>query len=121
MGVAQALQSGTPVDVLVVLKDMAFENWLIADIDAISTMSARYSLSKAAIDAVAPDKADRVNGYRWLMKATDGTYDKKRDAKRILAAAQPSRIAANSRSFRRFLRVLGHPAYKAQSKAPANS
>jgi hypothetical protein len=46
-------------------------------------------------------------------------YDKAEDALRILTDAQPLRMAANSRSFRKFLRSVGHASYRTQSKRPA--
>lgn len=117
--VADALKRKTTVPVDVVLKDRTFENWLIADLEAIKALPGRFKPSRTALRQVSPDKADAVDGYRWLENASDRTYDKRKDAIRILERADVDRIAGNSRSFRRFLRVVGHPAYAAQSRRPA--
>lgn len=114
--IAHAVRPYSRLPIFVVLKDVMFENWLIADVAALRMMPARFSITPAAVRAVAPDKADAANGYDWLQKATKGRYEKVADAQRILAFALPRQIGANSRSFRRFLRVIGHPDYASQSK-----
>ena len=43
------------------------------------------------------------------------SYSKVRDSKIILAAADPLKIAENSRSFRRLMRIIGHELYRSQS------
>jgi hypothetical protein len=54
-----------------------------------------------------------------LKRAAQGdAYEKVQDAKRILERADVLRLATNSRSFRRFLRVIEHPTYREQSAAP---
>jgi hypothetical protein len=44
---------------------------------------------------------------------------KSRPNQQIAAQCDPLRVAQNSRSFRRFLRVAGHADYLQQSKLPA--
>ena len=66
--------------------------------------------------AVDNGKADSVDALALLKQATRGdAYDKVQDAKRILEEVDVAQLAANSRSFRRFLRVIGHPEYRSQS------
>jgi hypothetical protein len=107
-------------DVTVVVKNRTFENWLIADLDAFDELRARFRLSNATRNAVAPDKADHAAALS-LLKASvrSGSYDKVADSRRILGRAEARRIARNSRSFRRLLRVVDHPTYADQSARPA--
>lgn len=116
--IAQALAPLSSVPTYVVLKDTMFENWLIADMAALRMMPARFTITPAAERAVTPDRADAADGYAWLQKATKGRYEKVADAQRILSFAAPRLIGANSRSFRRFLHVIGHPDYVGQSRLP---
>lgn len=48
----------------------------------------------------------------------DKAYDKVADSKAIMAKADVSTIAAHSRSFRRFMRLIGCPVYATQSRFP---
>jgi hypothetical protein len=107
-------------DVAVVIKHRRFENWLIADIPALRKMPGRFNLTKRFQRCVSPDKADGVaDAANELSRiAVGGPYHKRSDAIRICANQDPLRIAANSRSFRRFLRVAGHPKYAQQSRRP---
>jgi hypothetical protein len=105
---------------IAVVKNRRFENWLVADIEALEKMPARFELTQAFINAVQPNRVDNVKDAERLL---DGicirvAYNKREDPPKILARASESKIARNSRSFRRFLRVAGHPAYSNQSKMP---
>lgn len=103
----------------VVIKNSKFENWLVSDPDALLKMSARFKLTKSQIDSIQPNKADRVDGLSILRSAAiKRSYDKVQDAVRILKLTDPLRMAENSRSFRRLLRVVAHPNYTDQSKNP---
>lgn len=105
----------------VVVKNSCFENWLVSDITALQRMPKRFSLSATTVRSIQPNKADRVNAQRILETAAQGDgYSKTADAVRILSLAEPLAIAANSRSFRRFLRRLDHPRYLDQSIAPVD-
>lgn len=109
-----------PVDLHVVLKDRDFENWVIADVDALAEMPGRFEITPGFRRAVSPNKADRVSAIAMLKKASNtGDYDKIKDADRVLSRAKVERIGANSRSFRHFLHVLGHPSYSEGCKVPA--
>ena len=66
-------------------------------------------------------RADNIDALRLLKRAIESgvegrSYNKTVDAIRIMARVDPLEVARNSRSFRRFLRVLGCPAYRDQSK-----
>ena len=117
--IERELSQLTGLRVSVVLKHRAFENWLIADVEAVRAISGRFVISKAAERKVSPNKADHVDGYAWLSAASGRRYEKVDDARRILSRSSVGRIASNSRSFRRFMRVLDHPAYQLQSARPA--
>jgi len=117
--VAECGRENLTVKIEVVLKDRMFENWLVADVDALRSMPQRFSVPQTFANQVAPDRADRADATRLLKDAVKkGSYDKVEDAKRVIGAAEPLRIAANSRSFRRFLRVAGSPSYAGQSRVP---
>jgi len=103
----------------VVVKDRMVENWVIADIDALAGMPARFRVTDADRRAVTPNRADSANALAVLKKmALRKSYDKVADGRRVFDAAEPMRIAANSRSFRKFLATLNHPRYSIQSRTP---
>lgn len=109
-------------DIAVVMKDRAFENWVIADLDALRAQPGRFNVTAALERAVSPDKADRIAALDQLKRAIRGsnvTYDKRQDSKRTLEKADVLRIAANSRSFRHLLHAVGHPTYASQCQAVA--
>ena len=107
-------------EVTVVVKNRTFENWLIADIKALKSLRGRFRVTKSFEKKVSPNKADNVRDGEALLKAIaiDRKYHKRRDAKAITTIQEALEIARNSRSFRRFLRVIGHPQYLSQSKKP---
>jgi len=108
-------------DVFVVVKKVMFENWLIADVDALKAVPGRFKPTKGFERAVAPNKADSVSDpCRLLNSIALGSkrYHKRTDATAVAAHCRPKEMARNSRSFRRFLRVLGHPLYQDQSLSP---
>jgi hypothetical protein len=104
----------------VVVKDTCYENWLISDTAVFRAMPKRFNMSGADIRKIAPNKADSVDAQAILKGAAiNDAYSKVEDAVRIMALADPLRMAANSRSFRKLLRELQHPKYKDQSLLPA--
>lgn len=110
------------IPVQVVIKDRRFENWLVADLDALTQMTARFKVTKGMAREVKPDRADRVDAVRFLKRASLGDdFGKVDDAKRIMKRADIGAIAQNSRSFRCFLGRLGHPDYVNGSCQPAQS
>ncbi|GAA2007740.1 DUF4276 family protein [Microbacterium ulmi] len=109
-------------DLAVVMKDRAFENWVVADLDALRAQPSRFNVTAAVERAVSPDRADRIAALDQLKRALRGsnvTYDKRQDSKRTFEKADVLRIAANSRSFRHFLHTVGHPSYATQCQAMA--
>lgn len=108
-------------ELAVVVKDRTFEHWLIADIRALKAQQARFRLNETAATMVSQRGADALDAdallKRWAIKPH--SYQKIKDSVRILEQADPLRMAMTSRSFRRFLHCLGHPAYSAQSRKAA--
>lgn len=119
---ASAIASHVEDDrIVVVIKNRMFENWLIADLDALVACRARFAVARATRRAVERGKADNIDGLGLLKRTTVGDYHKVLDAKRILGKAAVGRMGTHSRSFRRFLRCSGDPTYAAQSRLPADS
>jgi hypothetical protein len=108
--------------IAVVMKDRRFENWLVSDPEVFRHFKARFRFESGHRSQVAPDKADHIDALAMLKRLViQQDYSKVKDAVQILRHAEPSRMARNSRSFRRFLRLLGHPAYSLQSRRPNGS
>lgn len=107
---AEFERAGLGIPVYVVIKDRKFENWLIADLDALRQLRARFRVTKGMAAKVEPDRADRSDALGLLKDAAKGgAYGKVDDATRILQKAEISKSARHSRSFRCFLARLGHP------------
>lgn len=108
-------------NVKVAIKDKKFENWLVSDVTVFRRFAARYRVTGAFRSRVAPNKADSVRDAEELLNQIcigKEPYHKRRDAAKITDAQAVLEIAKNSRSFRRFLRLLGHDEYLNQSKRP---
>ncbi len=118
--IQQALVSLGWPGVHVVVKTLKFENWLIADVDALKGMRGRFQVTKRFEERVTPDKADNVvDATAELRHLSKGdAYHKRKDALEIAEHQEPCRVAENSRSFRRFLRVVGCRKYAQQSRSP---
>lgn len=113
---------GYGVEFKVVVKNSCYENWLVSDMSVFHKMPKRFKISRSDERAISPNKSDKVNALGILKKSIQGNpYDKIRDAIQIMNLAQPLEMGANSRSFRRFLRVVGHPSYDEQSISPHKS
>ncbi|MCA1702525.1 MAG: DUF4276 family protein [Actinobacteria bacterium] len=118
-GLATALGPRCRSDLHVVVKDRQFENWLLSDLRAFRTQGGRFRVSKRIQGDVEPNKADHVQASELIRRMVQrGNYDKVNDSKRILGRADVARMAAHSRSFRRFLRCLDYPRYSSQSVKP---
>jgi hypothetical protein len=103
----------------IVIKNRKYENWLIADPIAVNKMRKRFRLSASVVQSITNGAADSIDAESVLKRAAKKIpYAKKEDSARIMKVAEPLGIASNSRSFRRFLRVLGNPAYREQSLNP---
>lgn len=107
-------------NISVVIKNRKFENWLIADIDALRKLPNKFAITEGFRKRVAPDKADNVADAEAALKSISKTnsYQKGRDDRLITEKQDEAKIACNSRSFRRFLYHLGHEKYEEQSKKP---
>jgi Domain of unknown function (DUF4276) len=114
------LQAKIDENIRVVIKDKCFENWLIASPEAFHAQKARYAHPDRIAAKVLPNRADAVGNACALINSaiSKGQYDKTNDAPKILSHSKLESLAANSRSFRRFLAVLGDPAYKNGSRTP---
>lgn len=116
----QRLSRMVDVEVRVTLKNRMYENWLIADVEALRAHPRRYAVTDGLVRQIAPNKADHLDALAVLKRiVVSGQYDKMRDSSVICRSAQIERIAENSRSFRHFLHVLRHEEYKHQCRAVA--
>jgi hypothetical protein len=113
-------QYGSSLPVSVVIKDRSFENWLIADLQALRSQPARYSIKNSHVGKVEPNKADGCAALKLLNSAAlKDPFHKIDDAARICERMDVSAAARNSRSFRHFLHVMGDPEYGKQCRRPA--
>lgn len=94
-------------NVKVVLKDRAFENWLVADLEAVARVYGRRGNFGRVIDRVKASGADRVNAIAILRNGMENGYDKRADAIAICKAVSPDVVARYSRSFRKFMKECG--------------
>ena len=120
---AQAIKTaleGMGERVSVVVKNRTLENWLIADPKGLASLSGRFKLTNAFVGRVSPNKADNVrNGAAMLDRISiNRSYHKTLDPPKILGAMDVGQAGKNSRSFRRFLRLVGDKRYRDQSKKP---
>lgn len=117
-GVLNALTPWVDCRVSVVVKDTKYENWLIADLDALAAQPVRFKVAKRHRRAIQPNRADAVDAHAQLRSIVQGDYDKVEDSRLIMARAEPVRLGQHSRSFRRFLREAQDPKYRHQSRLP---
>jgi hypothetical protein len=115
--ILKRLPSYTNFGISIVIKVRTFENWLVADLAAIKRLKL-FTVSRAIQRAVTPNKADHVDALKLLKQMSKASYDKLSDGKSICRHVSFERIAKNSRSFRRCLRIIGEPKYRNQSKNP---
>ena len=115
-------QLGIPsVSVAVVLKNRCLENWLVADIACLSSSPRLFADRSRVEQAVPAGNADGIDDALDILHRAcgpRGRYGKVEGAKAICTHLDPGRAARNSRSFRRFLRVLGDSRYADQSRLP---
>lgn len=107
-------------DVRVVFKVRRLENWLVADIECLGRSPALFPEARRVAQAIPAGNSDGIDALRLLQQASGNrrAYDKVRGAQAICASLDSGRAALNSRSFRRFLRVLGDSRYAEQSRLP---
>ena len=118
--IASAFHFNGHKNVVVVVKNRAFENWLVADMSALRATAARkYEIREGLIDRIRNSGADNVSAINLLENCVRGGYSKRRDAIEICKIVDPTVVAENSRSFRRLMRVMGDARYRHQSKLRA--
>ena len=106
-------------EVFVVYKNRMYENWLVSDTQALKALPGRFSIKNADTSNIEPNKADNCDAMCILKSAAQTEdYSKVSDAARIMELLDPYRAAKNSRSFRRFLRVVGCAKYQKGSLHP---
>jgi hypothetical protein len=111
-----ALEPSPAVAINVVVKVVSFENWLVADMEALLCQPGRFSVADADRHRIQPNRADRADAPTIIKRSCVGPdYHKVKDSDRILAKASIERMAKHSRSFRRFLRCIECPPYVNQS------
>lgn len=98
----------TEARVQVVFKVSCFENWLVADPQALRDLTGLFENVERIERKVAPNRADSVNALELLKGCSrQKSYDKPGGALAICKKLDPQRAAANSRSFRKLLKTLG--------------
>ena len=96
------------VSLHVVFKVSKFENWLVADPQALGSLPGLFEKVERIEKQVSKGRADAVDAL-GLLKACSKqrSYDKPSGAVAICKQLDPVRAAENSRSFRKLLKVLG--------------
>lgn len=91
----------------VVLKNRAFENWLIGDPRSLDRgASRRIQIKERMIERIEKSGADNVNALAILNGCIADGYNKRADAIEICKTIDPVRVAENSRSFRKLIKEL---------------
>lgn len=110
-------------EVSVVIKARQFENWLIADPDAIDKCK-NFNITKAFKNRVETNKADSVSKpvtELERIKTNKKSFDKNSDTVAIAKNCNPVTMARNSRSFRRFMYLIDHPMWIDKNGKKADS
>lgn len=95
-------------NVSVVIKDRAFENWLIADPQSLMRGThRRIQIHDRILRRIEGAGADNLNAIAVLAGCINGGYHKRSDAIELCKLIDLSAAARNSRSFRKFLKSLG--------------
>lgn len=109
LAIQKAIEKLGYIHVEVVIKNRKFENWLIGDIENLSGIK-HFSVSKAFAmqlkncDAI-PDAVKELS----KIKANRLHYSKTKDGAALAKNINPIKIAQNSRSFKKFMKVICHP------------
>lgn len=107
------------VGVYTVTKVRKFENWLISDVNALKSLKNMFRDVGRFDREIGRNRVDQIDALALLNKhSVTGEFRKVEGAIAICKEMDPLRAAKNSRSFRRFLRVTGHPKYSSQSRKP---
>ncbi len=96
------------VNLQIVFKVAMFENWLVADPQALRSLPGLFVKVERIEKQVSKGRADTADAL-GLLKAcsVQRGYDKVAGAVAICKQLEPVRAAENSRSFRKFLKTLG--------------
>lgn len=96
------------LNVSVVIKNRAFENWLVGDPAALRGIGGknRVDVSDRIVERIRSSGADGVNGLAVLNGCIKDGYCKRSDAIEICKRIDPATVADNSRSFRKFMKEL---------------
>lgn len=95
-------------EVSVVLKNRAFENWLIGDPRSLMRGAhRRIEVNDRIIQRIEQTGSDNVNAMAILNGCIRDGYNKRSDAIELCKLLNPDRVAQNSRSFRKFIKTLG--------------
>jgi hypothetical protein len=105
----------------VVLKVSKFENWTASDPDALRALPRMFENVERIEKQVAPNRADAVDALGLLKSCARKGYDKVRGGVAICEKLDPVRAAANSRSFRKLLKVLECPAAGSEDRSPGQA
>ena len=109
------------IGVAVVVKVRAFENWLVSDLECLGSSPGLFPDAPRVRQSVPVGAADHADALAILQQASGRRrrYHKVHGAVAVCSHLNPGRAALNSRSFRRFLRVIGDTRYADQSRKPA--
>jgi hypothetical protein len=100
------------VHLRVVLKVTKLENWLVADPGALRDVPGLIENPERIEKQVSRGRADAVDALGLLKGCwRKRSFNKPECAIAICQKIDPARAAANSRSFRKLLKTLGHPDY----------
>jgi len=118
--ITNAFKKITSTSINTVIKNKKFENWLISDPECFACFKSRYSITDKFRSMIANNKADMIPDAAELINSIciKNSYHKRSDPQKLIDKINIETMALNSRSFRRFLRVIGYTRYKLQSKLP---
>jgi len=102
----------------VVLKVSKFENWTASDPEALRALSGMFENVERIEKQVAPNRADAVDALSLLKSCARKGYHKVDGGVAICKQLDPVRAAANSRSFRKLLKVLECPGVGSEGRSP---
>ena len=116
---ARLKDPSSKVDLHVVYKVSKFENWLVADPAALRDLPGLFEHVEWVEKRVSNDRADTVNASDLLKVCSKRHFNvKMKGAIEICKRLDPARAAENSRSFRKFLKVLGCPQRRQARRTP---
>ena len=116
--IEQRLASVCSIPTRVVMKVVKYENWVAAAIGAIEAQPAAFPQAKRVRPKAEKGKADGIPDAYALLRSSSGRngYHKVHGSKRVMTRADIEEIAANSRSFRRLLALMGDARFSESSR-----